>query len=115
MGIMEQVLPGKLMAAQRVNRFSSFNGICRFITVKFAVVWDVTSCGLIFENVSKGFAAFFRRCKSVTRTGRARKKLVPTYLPNLGYAVAQLVEALRYKTKGRGFDYRWSHWNISVT
>jgi hypothetical protein len=26
-----------------------------------------------------------------------------------GYAVAQLVEALRYKLKGRGFDSRWSH------
>jgi phosphatidylserine synthase len=32
-----------------------------------------------------------------------------------GYAVAQLVEALRYKPKGRGFDCRWSHWNFSVT
>ena len=29
--------------------------------------------------------------------------------------VAQLVEALRYKPKGRGFDSRWSHWNFSVT
>ena len=25
----------------------------------------------------------------------------------LGYAVAQLVEALRYKAEGRGFDFRW--------
>jgi hypothetical protein len=24
-------------------------------------------------------------------------------------AVAQLVEALRYKTEGRGFDSRWCH------
>jgi hypothetical protein len=32
-----------------------------------------------------------------------------------GHAVAQLVEALRYKPKGRGFDSRWSHWNFSVT
>jgi hypothetical protein len=32
-----------------------------------------------------------------------------------GYAVAQLVEALRYKPKGSGFDSRWSHWNFSVT
>jgi hypothetical protein len=32
-----------------------------------------------------------------------------------GYAVAQLVEALRYKPEGRGFDFRWSHWNFSVT
>jgi hypothetical protein len=33
----------------------------------------------------------------------------------LGYAVAQLVEALRYKPEGRGFNSRWSHWNFSVT
>jgi hypothetical protein len=32
-----------------------------------------------------------------------------------GYAVAQLVKALRYKPEGRGFDSRWSHWNFSVT
>jgi hypothetical protein len=29
-----------------------------------------------------------------------------------GYAVAQLVEALRYNPEGRGFDSRWCHWNI---
>jgi hypothetical protein len=28
------------------------------------------------------------------------------------YAVAQLVEALRYKPEGRGFDSRWGHWNF---
>jgi hypothetical protein len=27
----------------------------------------------------------------------------------LGYAVAQLVEALRYKPEDRGFDSRWCH------
>jgi hypothetical protein len=31
------------------------------------------------------------------------------------YAVAQLVEALRYKPEGRWFDSRWSHWNFSMT
>jgi hypothetical protein len=29
--------------------------------------------------------------------------------------VAQLVEALRYKSEGRGFDSRWCHWNFSLT
>ena len=32
-----------------------------------------------------------------------------------GTAVAQLVEALRYKSEGRGFDSRWCHWNFSLT
>jgi hypothetical protein len=31
------------------------------------------------------------------------------------YAVAQLVEALRYKPKCCGFDSRLSYWNFSVT
>ena len=32
-----------------------------------------------------------------------------------GHAVAQLVEALRYKPEGRGFDSQWFHWNFSLT
>ena len=31
------------------------------------------------------------------------------------HAVAQLVEALRYKPEGREFDSRWRHWNFSST
>jgi hypothetical protein len=31
------------------------------------------------------------------------------------HAVAQLVEALRYKLEGRGFDSRRCHWNFSLT
>ena len=30
------------------------------------------------------------------------------YYPCKGYAVAQLIEALRYKLEGRGFDSRWT-------
>ena len=32
----------------------------------------------------------------------------------LGTAVAQWVEALCYKSEGRGFDSRWHHWNFSL-
>jgi hypothetical protein len=32
-----------------------------------------------------------------------------------GTAVAQLVEALRYKPEGREFDSRWCQWNFSLT
>jgi hypothetical protein len=28
--------------------------------------------------------------------------------------VAQLVEALRHKPEGRGFDSLWCHWNFSL-
>jgi len=33
----------------------------------------------------------------------------------MGHAAAQLVEALRYKPEGRGFDSQWCHWNWSLT
>jgi hypothetical protein len=35
-------------------------------------------------------------------------KIIPTLIRR-GYAVAQLVEAPRYKPEGRGFDPRWCH------
>ena len=31
-----------------------------------------------------------------------------------GYVVAKLVEALRYKAEGRGFNSRKSHWDSSL-
>jgi len=37
------------------------------------------------------------------------------YFTPWGHAVAQLVEALRYKSEGRGFDSRWCNWNFSLT
>ena len=37
------------------------------------------------------------------------------YVVLSGHAVAQLVEELRYKPEGRGFDFRWCHWNFSLT
>ena len=47
--------------------------------------------------------------KSVRATG---EEFSQTALHNWGHAVAQLVEALRYKSEGRGFDSRWCHWNF---
>ena len=47
-----------------------------------------------------------------------KKKILALLLKPLaisGHAVAQLVEALRYKSEGSGFDSRWRHWNISLT
>jgi hypothetical protein len=36
-----------------------------------------------------------------------------TYSKGMGHAVAQLVEALRYKPEDRGFISRWCHWIFS--
>ena len=41
--------------------------------------------------------------------------ITQTYFTLWGYAVAQLVESLRYKLEGRGFDSRWCNWNFSLT
>ena len=35
-------------------------------------------------------------------------------MPHWGHRVAQLVEALRYKLEGHGFDSRWFHCNFSL-
>jgi len=34
---------------------------------------------------------------------------------NTGQAVVQLVEALRYKSEGRGFDSQCCYWSFSMT
>jgi len=33
---------------------------------------------------------------------------------NMRHALVQLVEALHYKSEGRGLDFRWCHWNLSL-
>jgi hypothetical protein len=42
-------------------------------------------------------------------------KITGTTLHGAGHEVAQLVEALRYKPEGRGFDSRCCHWIFSLT
>jgi len=37
------------------------------------------------------------------------------YIKEWVHAVVQLVEALRYKWEGRGFDFRWCHCKFSLT
>jgi len=38
------------------------------------------------------------------------KTFLLLYVHSVGYMVAQLVEALPCRPKGRGFDFRWNHW-----
>jgi len=39
---------------------------------------------------------------------------IAVMVKNKGHVVAQLVEALRYKPEGRGFDARWCYWNFFI-
>ena len=48
-------------------------------------------------------------------TCRERKRNINCTFFKREHAVAQLVEALRYKPEGRGFDSRWCHYNFSLT
>jgi len=41
--------------------------------------------------------------------------ILASFMLSTLHAVAQLVEALCYKSEGRGFDSRWFHWNFSLT
>jgi hypothetical protein len=41
--------------------------------------------------------------------------IFPMHLYKKWHAVTQLVDALRYKLTGRGFDFRRCHWNFSLT
>jgi len=50
----------------------------------------------------------YKKIKDISRFHLGRSIL-------LGHAVAQLVEALRYKLEGRGFDSQWDHWDFSST
>ena len=42
-------------------------------------------------------------------------KISEEYACKEDYAVAQLVQALRYNPEGCGFDSQWGHWNFSLT
>ena len=76
------------------------------------------SSGAIFKRTSSilTFTAFYHptnRPMSEIRLEQLKINLLPC---SMGVcAVAQLVEALRYKSEGRGFDSRWCHWNFSLT
>ena len=41
--------------------------------------------------------------------------VTPTVVRRIALRMAQLVEALRYKPEGRGFDSRWCQWDFSLT
>jgi hypothetical protein len=43
------------------------------------------------------------------------ERYFPTLQFYMWYKMAQLVEALNYKTEGRGLDARWGYWNFLLT
>jgi len=63
-------------------------------------------------------SVFGKYCSHVPKFGTASNDVTIVHLwmicvgthRHVGHAVAQLVEAMRYKPEGRGFDSRWCHW-----
>jgi len=68
---------------------------CCFVWLPYWVVVAIQSRYIVFEGVCSHGSQFW--FKVVTESVA-------------GHALAQLVEALRYKPEGRGFDSRWCHW-----
>jgi hypothetical protein len=58
-----------------------------------------------------------RRSHTCTALGNAEveTKISEEYACKEDYAVAQLVQALRYNPEGCGLDSRWGHFNFSLT
>ena len=55
------------------------------------------------------------RKKNFWNWGKILSPKLRSFSTRMGYAVAQLVEPLWYKFKGRGFDTRWYHLIFSFT
>jgi len=70
----------------------------------------------LFVSFIRNHHRFKKKFFSLERyvTGRFLVYLITLY-DRMGHAVAQLVEALRYNSEGRGFDSRWCHCNFSLT
>jgi hypothetical protein len=63
----------------------------------------------------KGFLYHFPQGNYVIITYKSSRPFLDMAYLIEGHALAQLVEALRYKSEGRGFDSRLYHWNLSLT
>jgi len=79
----------------------------RCATANEDFVLEVLSKGMLHTEEILSDKMLFRH----SRFGKS----VHLYPVTGGHAVAQLVEALRYKSEGHGFDSRWCQWNFSLT
>jgi hypothetical protein len=103
-----------IVGAAVQNLVTRAPGICASQTVvtKLGVVFCRSQIGIMARS---GFSYF---CECWDSTWNCTVSTLFQILLNseftvihLGHAVAQLVEALRYKPEGRGFDSRWCHWH----
>jgi hypothetical protein len=73
--------------------------------------------GFILKNVllpSSRTALYSDNTKNAIDGGDDTAQIFPLFTSTAGYTMAHLVEALRYKPEGRGFDSQWCYWNFSL-
>jgi hypothetical protein len=69
---------------------------------------------LLLDTLFNDTAPITETCKIQSSAAAAAAAAATTTTTVAATAVAQLVEELRYKPEGRGFDSRWCHWNFSL-
>jgi len=75
----------------------------RHLTSDGVVIWIFKSARLVFRCVESKSAKWLSF------------EIIFSFPLALGYAVAQLVEALHYNPEDHGFDFRWCYWNFLFT
>jgi len=70
---------------------------------------------LLIEKVEEGLLLIMENVPRNEKITSLLDYFVELLMERVTLLVAQLVEALRYKPEGRGFDSRWCHWNFSLT
>ena len=109
----EQLLPDSFLCSVATLTVSFLTWKCRF---RFFALWLLILAELFWEFLS--LCRQLLKTMNITRVWHCKVRvssLQYIYSPTRYTAVAQLVEALRYKSEGRGFDSRWCHWNFSLT
>jgi hypothetical protein len=100
-----------------------------YVGVFYVKIWLFLRTYIVVHvlEISQLFAASWNKktypkqgteCYTRQRTPHSHKIasfLKPQFVSTCKCAVAQLVEALRYKPERRWFDSRWCHWNFSLT
>jgi hypothetical protein len=75
----------------------------------YCILYDVSRHNTV---VLTFFNSIAKCLKKLCLTDLYKTCLYPVF-SYLGQAVAQFVEALRYKSEGRGLYSRWCHWNFN--
>jgi hypothetical protein len=84
-----------------------------FLVVDFTVAPDETVP--LYKQPPTGGKKSHRHHPVLPSVSDNTSIIISTTIVRPGYPVEQLVEALRYKPEGRGFDSPWCHWNYSLT